>query len=98
MICYGRPGNGEQIPPDNPPETLSEKRGLAKGEDSFDLDKEGGLGLYVSLQNGQQADVAQLVEQLIRNQQVWGSNPHIGSRITEGWRLLVSPLVFFIIK
>jgi hypothetical protein len=76
-----RPGNGEQIPPDNSPETLSEKRGLAKGEDSFDLDKEGGLGLYVSLQNGQQADVAQLVEQLIRNQQVWGSNPHIGSRI-----------------
>jgi hypothetical protein len=38
------------------------------------------LGLYVSLQNEQQADVAQLVEQLIRNQQVWGSNPHIGSR------------------
>jgi hypothetical protein len=37
-----RPGNGEQIPPDNPPETLSEKRGIAKGEDSFDLDKEGG--------------------------------------------------------
>jgi hypothetical protein len=37
-----RPGNGEQIPPDNSPETLSEKRGLAKGEDSFHLDKEGG--------------------------------------------------------
>jgi hypothetical protein len=37
-----RPGNGEQIPPDNPPETLSENEGIAKGEDSFDLDKEGG--------------------------------------------------------
>jgi hypothetical protein len=40
-----RPGNGEQIPPDNPFETLSEKRRIAKGEDRFDLDKEGGLGL-----------------------------------------------------
>jgi hypothetical protein len=45
MICYGRPGNGGLIPPDNPLETLPEKRGIAKGEDSFDLDKEGGLGL-----------------------------------------------------
>lgn len=25
------------------------------------------------------ADVAQLVEQLIRNEQAWGSSPHIGS-------------------
>jgi hypothetical protein len=39
------PGNCEQIPPDNPLRTLSEKRGIAKGEDRFDLDKEGGLGL-----------------------------------------------------
>jgi hypothetical protein len=37
-----RPRNGGLIPPDNPPETLPEKRGIAKGEDSFDLDKEGG--------------------------------------------------------
>jgi hypothetical protein len=42
MICYGRRGNGEQIPPDNPLRTLPEKRGIAKGEDRFDLDKEGG--------------------------------------------------------
>jgi hypothetical protein len=28
-----RPGNGEQIPPDNPPETLSENTGIAKDED-----------------------------------------------------------------
>jgi hypothetical protein len=37
-----RPGNGERIPPDNPLETLSENEGIAKGEDSFDLDKERG--------------------------------------------------------
>ena len=30
------------------------------------------------------ADVAQLVEQLIRNQQVCGSIPHVGSRVFKG--------------
>ena len=30
------------------------------------------------------ANVAQLVEQLIRNQQVWGSSPHIGSIVCRG--------------
>jgi hypothetical protein len=33
------------------------------------------------LECGEQADVAQLVEQLIRNQQVNGSSPFVGSSI-----------------
>jgi hypothetical protein len=34
---------------------------------------------YSGKQNKRQADVAQLVEQLIRNQQVTGSSPVVGS-------------------
>ena len=35
--------------------------------------------LSLPLECGEQADVAQLVEQLIRNQQVNGSSPFVGS-------------------
>jgi hypothetical protein len=33
MSIYLRPGNNESIPAADPPETLSENTGIAKGED-----------------------------------------------------------------
>ena len=42
------------------------------------------------------ADVAQLVEQLIRNQQVRGSSPRVGSSKIKGFRrLLLKPFFIF---
>ena len=47
----------------------------------------------VTLEKIALADVAQLVEQLIRNQQVGGSNPPVGSSI-QGARPAGQPLLF----
>ena len=42
------------------------------------------------------AGVAQLVEQLIRNQQVRGSNPRAGSKYTKGFQIIIFGIPFLL--
>ncbi len=44
------------------------------------------------------ADVAQLVEQLIRNQQVGGSTPPVGSKTFKGITVIHTVIPFFILN